>query len=86
MFFLLTSLLVKPISSGVPTMSSDVNGEHDMDKKPVLPPRPEVDDLPPFGYSLFFILGAKIVRTLFLSCQLSRHHFGQQQLTKSLFM
>jgi hypothetical protein len=36
-------------------MSSDVNGEHDMDKKPVLPPRPEVDDLPPFGYSLFFL-------------------------------
>jgi hypothetical protein len=45
-------------------MSSDVNGEHDMDKKPVLPPRPEVDVL---DIVYFFILGAKIVRTLFLS-------------------
>lgn len=78
---------MKPVSSGVPTMSSDVNGEHDMDRKPVLPLRPEVDALPPFGYSLnFLILGVKIVRILFLSCQFSRHHFGQQQLTTSLYM
>jgi hypothetical protein len=66
MFFLLTSLLVKPISSGVPTMSSDVNGEHDMDKKPVLPPRPEVDDLPPFGYSLFFYIRSQNRKNTFL--------------------
>ncbi|KAF8723974.1 hypothetical protein HU200_020977 [Digitaria exilis] len=33
--------LQEPISSGLPTMSSDINGEHDMDGKPVLPLRPE---------------------------------------------
>ncbi|RCV24282.1 hypothetical protein SETIT_5G072300v2 [Setaria italica] len=36
-----SALLQEPVSSGVPTMSSDVNGEHDMDRKPVLPLRPE---------------------------------------------
>jgi len=30
---------VKPISTGLPTMGSDVNEEHDMDRKPVLPVR-----------------------------------------------
>ncbi|KAJ1282916.1 hypothetical protein BS78_03G088000 [Paspalum vaginatum] len=33
--------LQEPISSGSPRMSSDVNGQHDMDSKSVLPPRPE---------------------------------------------
>ncbi|WVZ71917.1 hypothetical protein U9M48_020446 [Paspalum notatum var. saurae] len=33
--------LQEPISSGSPTMSSDVNGEHDMDRKSVFPPSPE---------------------------------------------
>ncbi|PUZ57646.1 hypothetical protein GQ55_5G447400 [Panicum hallii var. hallii] len=33
--------LQEPISTGLPTMSSDVNGEHDIDRKPVLPLRPE---------------------------------------------
>ena len=50
-FFFLFSLLVKPISTGLPTMSSDVNGEHDMDRKPVLPLRLEVDALSLLGYN-----------------------------------
>ncbi|RLN25532.1 putative glycosyltransferase [Panicum miliaceum] len=33
--------LQEPISTGLPTKRSDVNGEHEMDRKPVLPLRPE---------------------------------------------
>lgn len=45
---------MKPISSGLPKMSSDVNGEHGMDGKPVLPLRPEVDASPLLGYNFSF--------------------------------
>ena len=37
---------MKPISCGLPTMSTDINGEHVMDTKSVLPLTPEVDALP----------------------------------------
>ena len=78
---------MKPISTGLPTMGSDVNEEHDMDRKPVLPVRLKVDALPLLGCnSSFFVLGINIIRILFLDCEFSRHHFGQQQLTKSLYM
>ena len=58
---------MKPISTGLPTMGSDVNEEHDMDRKPVLPVRLKVDALPLLGCnSSFFVLGINIIRILFL--------------------
>jgi len=48
-------------------MGSDVNEEHDMDRKPVLPVRLKVDALPLLGCnSSFFVLGINIIRILFL--------------------
>ena len=54
-FFFLFSLLVKPISTGLPTMGSDVNEEHDMDRKPVLSVRLKVDALPLLGCNSSFL-------------------------------
>ena len=55
LYFFLISLLVKPISTGLPTMGSDVNEEHDMDRKPVLSVRLKVDALPLLGCNSSFL-------------------------------